>query len=103
MRVYLSLIVMLVLLSACGKVGDLFELMEVAEAVEKELADRHGLKCRVLSNKVNGNLKTVNVIFADEAVGDLVIGDILALVEPAVQRHFMEMPEALSISVVVRK
>jgi len=103
MRVHLTLLVLLVLLSACGKVGDLFELVEVAEAVEAELADRHGLECEVIFNKVNGSLKTVSVVFDEGEVGDLAIGDIVALVEPSVQRHFMEKPEVLSISIVVRK
>lgn len=103
MQLRLVLILALVLFSACGKVGDLFDLMEVSQAVETELADRHGLECRVIVNKVNGRLKTVSVVFDHEEVGDLEIGHVVALVEPSVRRHFKETPEILTVSVMVRK
>ncbi len=99
----LVLVLTLILLGGCGQVGGLFELMEVAQAVETELADRHGLKCTVLANKVNGRLDTVSVVLPQEEVSDLSIGEMAALVQPTVLRHFKEMPESLVISVVIGK
>ena len=94
---------MALLLAGCGKFDDLFELMEVAEAVETELAERHGLECRVMVNKVNGRLTTVNVGLDQEEAGDLTVADIVALVEPSVRRHFAETPEILMITIMIRK
>jgi len=103
MKPRLVLVLTLILLAGCGQVGSLFELVEVAEAVQTELADRHGLKCTVLANKVNGQLDTVSVVLPQEEVSDLSIGEIVALVQPSVLRHFKEKPESLVISVVIRK
>jgi len=103
MKRYLFVFVLLLLLAGCGKFDDLFELMEVAGAVETELAERHGLECRVMVNKVNGRLKTVSVVMDQKEVGDLTVADIAALVEPSVRRHFAETPEILSFTVMIRE
>ena len=103
MQRFLFLFVLLLMLAGCGKVGDLVELMEVADAVETELKSLHGLQSRVIFNKVNGKLKTVSVVFDQEEVGDLTVAEIVVLVEPSIRRHFKETPDVLSVSVVVRK
>lgn len=103
MQRYMLIFACVFVLAACGKVGDLVELMEVSNTVETELENLHGLESRVIFNKVNGKLKTVSVIFDQEEVGDLTFAEIVVLVEPSVRRHFKETPEVLSVSVVVRE
>lgn len=102
MQRYLLILALLFVLAACGKVGELVELAGVSKVVETELEDLHGLKSRVMFNKVNGKLKTVSVVFYEEEVDDLTVAEIIALVEPSIRRHFKEAPEALSVSVVVK-
>ena len=103
MRGCLVVVLVLVLLSGCGQVGGLFDLMEMASAVETELEDRHGLKCEIGVNKVNGRLTTITVVIDPEEISDLAIGDVVALIEPSVKRHFQEEPESLVISVTISK
>lgn len=103
MQRYLLIFACVAVVAACGKVGDLVELMEVSNTVETELENLHGLKSRVTFNKVNGTLKTVGVVFDQEEVGDLTVAEIVVLVEPSIRRHFKETPEVLSVSVVVRQ
>ena len=100
-----SLLVLALVLSlaGCDKMGEVFELMEVSEAVETELQNLHGLTTKVIFNKVNGRLKTVSVVLDQKEVADLTIAEIVVMVQPTIHRHFKETPPMLSISIVIRK
>ena len=103
MQRFLLVVALVLLLAGCDKVGEVFELMEVSEAVETELQNLHGLTTKVIFNKVNGRLKTVSVVLDQKEVADLTIAEIVVMVQPSIRRHFKETPQVLSISIVIRK
>ena len=98
---HFAVLLLMVLLLGCGKVGGLMDLIETAEAVETELANRYDLKCDVFVQKTNGRLKSVSVVLMSAAVRDRQVGELVALVEPVVERHFKEKPDVLVVSFAV--
>ena len=91
------------LLSACGMIGDMSDALEKSEAIAVELEKEIGTKPFVGWNINNGTLTNVTVTFPIEGVSKLTIGELDAKVRVVVARSFDKPLEQLIVSTISTK
>ena len=95
----LTLVLLAPLLIACDFAGDMKEMFEKQELVQKTIKSKYGIESQVAWNMSNGNLTQVTVIFNSADVQSKKVSDLEVMAQEAVTSAFKSKPQYLNVQI----